>query len=93
MPIGERAVHRNIDLTMTQEEILPVNPQRRYALIVNYADVDCFLSLGIPAVASQGIPLTPAGSGSFEINLTNPFHGRIYAVSLGNAKRLMITEY
>ena len=91
MPIGERAVHRNIFLTATQEQISPVNPARRYLLIVNDSDTVAYLALGIPAVANQGIRLNASG-GSYEINFTNPFTGAIHAISLGATKKLMVTE-
>jgi hypothetical protein len=51
-----------------------------------------YVSLGIPAVVNEGIRLNGSG-GYFEINLSNPWHGRIYAVSSANDKKLMVTEY
>ncbi len=91
MPLSERAVHLNKNLTTTQEEIVPNNPERRYCLLVNDSDSTAYISLGIPAVANQGIRIN-ANGGSYEINLTNPFSGQIYAVSIGTTKRMMITE-
>jgi hypothetical protein len=92
MSISERAVHLNRDLSTTQEEVLPANPVRRYALLVNDSDSDAYIALGIPAVANQGIRLNASG-GSFEISNVNPFYGRIHAISTGATKRMMITEY
>ena len=88
---GERAVHRNVTLTTTQVEILPVNPLRKYALLVNDSDSTAYIALGIPAAVNEGIRLN-ANGGSYEINLTNLFNGRIYAVSSVATKLLMVTE-
>lgn len=85
-------LHRNINLTTTQEEVLGENPERRYALLVNDSDSDAYIALGIPAVANTGIRLN-AGGGSYEINATNLYTGRIYAISTGATKKLMITEW
>lgn len=86
------AVHRNINLTTTQEEILPVNPDRHYVLMVNDSDSVFYLALGTPAVANQGIRLN-ANGGSYEINSTNLFKGQINGISTAATKKLMVTEY
>lgn len=91
MSFDEKAVHLAIDLTTTQEKILAGNPRRRYVLLVNDSDTNCYLSLGVSATVNQGIRLN-SGGGSYEINLTNPFYGALYAVSGGATKRLSITE-
>jgi len=87
----EKAVHLSMNLNTTQEKILGSNPQRRYVLLVNDSDSVAYIGLGVTAVANQGIRLN-ANGGSYEINLTNPFHGEIYGVSAGVTKRLTITE-
>lgn len=87
----EPAVHLSKDLIATQEEVVPNNPERRYCLLVNDSDATAYISLGSPAVANQGIRVN-ANGGSYEINLTNPFSGPIYAISTGVTKRMMITE-
>ena len=87
----EGTIHLNPDLTTTQTRILPSNPQRRYALFLNDSNIVIYLSLGIPAATNEGIRLNASG-GWYEITLINPFYGAIYAVSLANNKRLMITE-
>jgi len=81
-----------ISLTATQQEILPNNPQRTYALLVNDSDAVAYISLGKPAEANRGIRLNASG-GSYEINLTNPYKGRIYAISTGAAKTLLVVEW
>jgi hypothetical protein len=91
MPLVQPVLHLNRNLTATQELILGSNPQRYYVLIVNDSDSTAYISLGKPAVANEGIRLNASG-GSFEINLTNPYYGEIYAVSTGASKKLMITE-
>lgn len=92
MAFRSGAVHRNINLTATQEVVLEDNPQRLYALLVNDSDSIAYLSLGVPAVANSGIRLN-ANGGSYEINTTNLWQGRIYAISTGATKKLMVTEY
>lgn len=79
-------------LTATQEKILDNNPARRYCLLVNDSDSVCYIKLGVPAAANEGIRLNASG-GSFEINTTNLWSGEIYAISTGASKRLMITEF
>lgn len=74
----------------TQIEVLPENPARIYALLVNDGAVDIYLSLGAPAVLNTGILIKSAG-GAFEINATNPWHGRIYAVSAAASSLTMVT--
>lgn len=86
------SVHLNINLTTTQQEVLPANPGRSYALLVNDSDSVAYINLGGPAAANQGIRLN-ANGGSYEINSTNLFKGRIYAISTGATKKLMVTEY
>lgn len=84
-------IHLSFDLTATQQKILDENPSRIYAIFVNDSDTVAYLSLGEEAAANKGIRINAAG-GSYEINLTNPFTGRIYAISLGAAKRLNVME-
>lgn len=86
------AVHRNINLTATQQELLPSNPQRNYALLVNDSDSVAYISLGIPAAANTGIRLN-ANGGSYEINAINLFKGAIYGLSTAATKKLMVTEW
>ena len=76
----------------TQQMILPANPGRTYALLINDGAADIYLGMGIPAVVNRGIRLNNGG-GSFEINLTNPWQGEIYAVGDATNPTLLITEY
>ena len=87
-----RALHLNLSLTTTQQEVLGENPKRIYCLLLNDSTSVMYISLGVTAVANQGIRLNGSG-GYFEINSTNPWLGRIYAVSSANNKILMVTEY
>ncbi|GAI06310.1 unnamed protein product [marine sediment metagenome] len=79
-------------LSVTQVMVLDKNPARLYALIVNPSAEQVFLGMGIPAVVDRGIPLLSAGS-SYEINLTNPWHGSVHAVSKAGTPSLLITEW
>ena len=85
------AIDLKLTLSTTQQRILGKNPARQYALLVNDGTDDIYLGMGIPATANRGIRLN-AGGGSYEINLTNPWHGEIYAVSAGTPA-LLIQEW
>ena len=76
----------------TQQMVLPANPGRVYALMVNDGGADIYLGMGIPAVVNRGIRLNSAG-GNYEINLTNPWQGEIYAVGDATSPSLLITEW
>lgn len=91
MPLLERAVHLNLDVGVSNTRILADNRYRRYALIVNDSNVAVYIALGITAELNKGIRLNSLG-GSYEINLTNPYYGEIYAITSAATKRLMITE-
>lgn len=86
-----KAVDLNLLLSITQERVLSGNPLRTYALLVNDGTDDIYLGMGIPAVLNRGIRLNNGG-GSYEINLMNPWHGSIHAVSSGTPD-LLIQEW
>lgn len=87
------AVHRNISCPTTGDtEVVGINPMRSYLLIVNDSDTDMYLNLGGPAVVNQGIRINNSG-GSYEINSTNLFKGRVCAICSAASKKLLITEW
>ncbi|GAH92060.1 unnamed protein product [marine sediment metagenome] len=88
----DKAVDLVKALSITEVEVLGRNPSRIYALLVNPSAEEVFLAMGIPAVVDRGIPLLSAGS-NYEINLTNPWHGSIHAVSKAGTPNLLITEW
>lgn len=75
----------NWQLSNTSQVILPANPNRLQATLVNNSANDVFLNYGSTAVVNQGITLVKNG-GSYEINLTNPYYGVISAISNGTAQ-------
>lgn len=87
-----RAINLKKTLSVTQELILGSNPRRVYALLVKVGIDEVYLSMGEPATADQGIPLLTSGS-NYEINLTNPWHGEIYAVAKTGTPTLLIVEW
>ncbi|MBA7676742.1 hypothetical protein ES703_84986 [subsurface metagenome] len=89
MPV--KAVDLAKPITSIEQEVLPVNPSRKYALLVNDGIDDIYLGMGIPAVANRGIRVNNGG-GSYEINLMNPWHGSIHAMSAGTPD-LLIQEW
>lgn len=88
----DKAVDLVKPLSTTEVEVLGKNPTRIYALLVNPSAEEVFLGMGIPAVVDRGILLLSAGS-SYEINLTNPWHGSIHAVSKAGTPNLLIVEW
>ena len=91
--MAKPAVTRVIACGATAVEVAPDNPGRTYALLVNDDPTSpVYLGLGDSSVAvGHGIRLNVAG-GSFEINLTNPWTGPIYAAAAA-AANLLVTEY
>lgn len=87
-----KAIDLKVALSATQKMIMDKNPARVYALIVNPSAEQVFLGFGIPAIVDRGIALLTAGS-SYEINLTNQWHGSIHAVSKAGTPNLLITEW
>jgi len=79
-------------ISATQEEVLGSNPSRTYALLVNDGDNIIYLGMGIPAVTNRGIRLNTKG-GNYEINLTNPWHGSIHAVTAALTSSLTVQEW
>jgi len=61
--------------------ILQTNKNRKYALIANVGSQQANLAKDMQASAQGDIPV--AANGNYEINLTNPFRGEIYAYSTG----------
>ncbi|GAI47356.1 unnamed protein product, partial [marine sediment metagenome] len=75
-----------------EQEVLPANPSRTYALLINPSAEEVFLGMGIPAIVDRGIPLLTAGS-NYEINATNLWLGSIHAVSKAGTPDLLIVEW
>jgi len=71
--------------------VLDENPNRIYALLINDSDTDIYLSLDIDAKLNEGIRLTSYG-GAYEIDLLNPFRGKVYGICSLADKRLLVTE-
>lgn len=92
MPPTNIALHINRNITTVSQEVLADNRQRSYALLVNDSDSVIYLALGKPAIANEGIRLNASG-GSYEINATNLWRGRVYAISTAATKKLMVTEW
>jgi len=84
-----RVFNTAITLAGASKELLPPNPQRVSALLVNDdADNVIYIRLLSDAVANEGIRLNAAG-GSYEINQVNPFYGRVFAIGTG---KILVTE-
>lgn len=88
----DRAVNLKKPLSVTQEMVLGKNPRRTYAILVLKGTDEVYLGFGEPAKADQGLPLLTNGA-NYEINLTNPWHGEIYAVAKTGTPDLLIVEW
>jgi len=87
-----KAVELVKTLSTTEQLVLPENPARVYALLINDGASAIYLSMGVSAIVNRGIPLLVAGS-NYEINLANPWHGSIHAVAVSGTPDLLITEW
>ena len=88
----DQTVDLKLTLSVTSQKVLPKNPVRTYALLVNDGTDIIYLGMGISAVDGRGIRLNAAG-GSYEINLTNPWHGEIHAIAAAGTPDLLIQEW
>ena len=88
----QQTVDLKLALSTTQQKVMAINRVRTYALLVNDGTDIIYLGMGIPAVSGRGIRLNPSG-GSYEINLTNPFQGEIYAVAAAGTPAILIQEW
>jgi len=88
-----QVVARNGSVTAGTGSVLvtDLNPSRVALNIVNDSDTAVYLALAPEAVINQGIRLSATG-GSYEINLTNPYYGKIAAISTAATKVLTIME-
>jgi hypothetical protein len=71
--------------------LLSADPKRRYAILCNTGSTDCFLAIGTPAVAGQGI-LLKANGGSYELLAQNLTHAAISAITSADSTTLSIQE-
>lgn len=84
--------HKVIDVGVTSQEVSAENEKRVSVLLQNnHANQNIYLKYNSEAVVNEGIRLA-ANGGAYEINLTNPWYGKIYAIASGATTRLMITE-
>jgi len=88
-----QVVARNGFITAGVASVLvsDLNPSRVTLDIVNDSDTVIYLALAPEAVLNQGIRLNALG-GSYEINLVNPYYGKIAAISAGATKVLAVME-
>jgi hypothetical protein len=96
MPLYNPGVNRvckrlNFDLTTTASLVLPANPLRESAILVNDSDSTAYIGKGEKPASNQGIRLNASG-GSYEITSDNPWFGDVYAISTGATKRICIEE-
>ena len=81
---------RTVNIGMTSQKVLEVNPRRFSALFANVSANTIYLMKGGEALSGRGVPIL--SNGNYEINLTNPFFGEVYALASGVASLLLITE-
>jgi hypothetical protein len=89
--IPQNATNTKVSVAATSTLVLAANPARVFATIINNSDETIFLALQDAAVLNEGIRIAASGGG-YEINLTNPFIGNVYAISTSGSKSVTITE-
>lgn len=89
--MGEYASATAVTVGTTSIEVILENYNRLSATFVNDSDSPIYLSLGQEAKVNAGIRLN-ANGGAYEINLTNPWYGRVFAVSTAASKVLCVSE-
>jgi hypothetical protein len=75
----------------TSAVVLAADPKRRYAILCNTGNFDCFLAIGTPAVAGQGILLKSKG-GAYELLAQNLTHAAVSAITSADATTISIQE-
>jgi len=88
----EQALHRSVSVGVTSVEVMPESKTRRYAIFCNQSSNVIYLQFGVNVAATEGVRLN-ANGGAYEINLTNPYHGRIYAIASGASSTLSMVEW
>jgi hypothetical protein len=78
-------------VTTADQEIVAVNPNRRYLLVQNDSDTTVYLSLNGAAVVGSGIRLN-ANGGSYEVNFTNLYTGAVNAIHDGAGDKNMCIQ-
>jgi len=81
----------SVTIGTVSTEILALNTNRLYALIVNNSTSSVYLALGVPAVLNKGIRIN-ANGGSYEIKTDNLFNGAINGISAAGSKDVVVTE-
>jgi hypothetical protein len=74
-----------------QQLIMPSNPNRLQATFVNNSNTTIFISYTPTGNVNSGIALLPSG-GTYEINLSNPYRGNVYAKALSGSGQLIGME-
>jgi hypothetical protein len=85
------AINRAITAGVASVQVADLNPSRVTLVIINDSDTAVYLWLAPEAQVNSGIRLNATG-GSYEINLTNPYYGKVSAISSGAAKVLTVME-
>lgn len=86
------ANHLTASVANTSTLVLPANPRRFYATLVNQSNTGIWLKLGSAASVDDGIYIAPNGF-SYEITLDNLWQGDIFAChGSGGLKTMTIVE-
>lgn len=80
-----------VSVQNTSTVVLEANPSRTCAYLVNNSDADIYINFDRPAVTTAGVVLKASG-GCLEINFTNPFYGKLYAIAAVAGKDLYFVE-
>jgi len=85
-------VHTVVAVGDTTTTVLPENPHRRYAILINDSDEKMYIKLGFPAVQAEGIPVAAGGSLEISPAKANFYKGQINAICATGGKSLLVTE-
>jgi hypothetical protein len=84
------ATQSELSVTSTASEILPANPDRIGAVIVNAGTAPIYLGFGAAPTIASGIYV--AAKGSYTINLSLLFAGAVFAIA-ASAQSVRIVEF
>lgn len=81
------------EVSTSSQLVLPANPHRKFAILVNDSNANIYIKFGLPAVLHSGVRISSNGF-SYEIDNTNLWVGDIFAIHDGSGtKKLLIEEF
>ncbi|GAI03445.1 unnamed protein product [marine sediment metagenome] len=91
LDMQEKGQDHTANVTIAATNVLTPNKFRTAAFFTNDSDVVIYLRLGQNAAVHTGIRLNAEG-GSFEINLSNLWKGRVSAIHGGTGNKVLCIQ-